>query len=405
MKTNTQDTESPKESFRYYLKVIAVNLILIEILSLAVLLIFRWNSMFYYSANELTDFHKERLLNFANDTYDYDRFSKEYGWSIKPSGVSSYGGRVYESNSQGIRADHIYPLERDSNYTRIASFGDSFVHGDDVDNNETWQYYMEKADSSLQVLNFGIGAFSTDQAYLRYKHEGQKFSPDIVLIGFTFENMFRNVNVYRPFYAVNTRKPLVKPRYQVQGDSLTLIPTPFQSRKDYLTLSSKPDSVLKKLGMHDYWYDQRYPESIFDYSATVRLYKLVRNLFSTIDFSLFYDKDLEEKEYYKVSQKILEQFYADVIRDGAVPVIVFFPNSFDFVHHKTHDERLYKRVYQDFKSRGYNVLDLWHIYEEYDFDKSFMLNETGGHYSPQTNQKVSASIIKYLNEKDLLYSN
>ena len=391
-----------REKFGYYLKVFVVNLVLIEILSLIVLLIMNWNSMFYFPVNELADFHKERMLKFAEDGYDYDGFSQAYGWTIKPNGVSKYRGRTYRANSQGIRANKIYPLNRDSTYTRIATFGDSFVHGDDVDNNETWQYYMERADSSLQVINFGVGAFSTDQAYLRYKNEGVNFSPDVVLIGFTFENMFRNVNVYRTFYAINTRKPLVKPRFQLKEDSLSLIPNPFQTREGYMELAQNPDSVLPKLGTHDYWYGERYQESIVDYSATVRLYKLVSNLYSTISISFQRDVNLEKKEYYNVSKKLLEQFYSDVEAKGATPIIVFFPNSFDFLHYDIYGEQLYKSMYNDFKSRNYHVIDLWHLYEENNFERSRMLNEDGGHYSPQTNKKVSKTILKYLNGKGII---
>ena len=57
-------------------------------------------------------------------------------------------------------------------------------------------------------MNFGVGGFGLDQAYLRYQKMIREFELPTVLLGFMPENMSRHVNTYRPFYFPGTGLPL-----------------------------------------------------------------------------------------------------------------------------------------------------------------------------------------------------
>ena len=52
---------------------------------------------------------------------------------------------------------------------------------------------MESYDSNMEVINFGVGGFGLDQAYLRYLEDGIQYKSHIVMIGFMSENIYRNV--------------------------------------------------------------------------------------------------------------------------------------------------------------------------------------------------------------------
>ena len=54
----------------------------------------------------------------------------ELGWTVKPSGHSE----EYRANSEGIRSDVSYSDAPAPGVLRIATFGDSFTHGDEVAN-------------------------------------------------------------------------------------------------------------------------------------------------------------------------------------------------------------------------------------------------------------------------------
>lgn len=113
---------------------------------------------------------------------------------------------------------------------------------------------MESYGPNIEALNFGVGAFGLDQAYLRYLEDGIQYNSHIVLIGFMPDNIYRNVNTYRPFLNSRTRMPLAKPRFVIRDGRLSLVPNPMQTLNDYNMLLSNPRDVLSEIGIHDHYY-------------------------------------------------------------------------------------------------------------------------------------------------------
>lgn len=170
----------------------------IELLSLAGLAaLHRFQNIDYRPLlfESLTPEDSEPLQKLIEGRTSYIAFSPAAGWSIKPNGVQP---PVYRANAQGIRADREFALTPPRGVTRIAAFGDSFTHGDGVTNQEMWTAVLEAALPGTEVLNFGVGAYGLDQAYLRYRLEGARFRSALVLIGLMTESPRRHVNVYRP---------------------------------------------------------------------------------------------------------------------------------------------------------------------------------------------------------------
>ena len=150
---------------------------------------------------------------------------------------------------------------------------------------------MERQDSTLEVMNFGVPGFGLDQAYLRYQKMIREFELPTVLLGFMPENMTRHVNTYRPFYYPGTDLPLGKPRFKLDEGQLKLVPNPFRSVADYERLLREPQTVLSEVGRYDFYYrfSNRigYTSSAWDRSPTIRLFKLfifqVKRTASTVD--------------------------------------------------------------------------------------------------------------------------
>jgi hypothetical protein len=161
---------------------------------------------------------------FARTIYD-----PVLGWAPKPNGESADG--LVRYNSLGIRsAPAEYSTRPRKGVVRIALFGDSFTHGDDVPFEQTWGYYLEqglkRAGLAAEVMNFGVGGYGMDQAFLRWREFGYKFSPDLVLFGLQMENVKRNVNILRPLYSGTADLPFSKPRFAFSGERLELINSP-----------------------------------------------------------------------------------------------------------------------------------------------------------------------------------
>ncbi len=116
----------------------------------------------------------------------------DLGW-VRPPGP--------ENNAAGMRDDRDHDPQPVAGILRIAAFGDSFTYGSDVKLGENWTKRISALDPKIEILNYGIGAYGLDQAYLRYLKLGTAYHPHVVLIGYMTQNLARDVNVYRGFYS------------------------------------------------------------------------------------------------------------------------------------------------------------------------------------------------------------
>ena len=123
----------------------------------------------------------------------------DLGWSIVPNGRTPDG--LYEANAQGARARHdvVYGATPPPGKRRIVTVGDSFTHGDRVSNEETWERQLEGLRADLEVVNFGVPGYGTDQAVLRWRRDAAKLASDVAILGIWPENLCRNLNVIRYF--------------------------------------------------------------------------------------------------------------------------------------------------------------------------------------------------------------
>jgi hypothetical protein len=151
-----------------------------------------------------------------------EQFDPGLGWRYTPG----FRGDRHRINHQGLRGDREYATAPPPGVDRLAAFGDSFVYGNEVDTPDSWPARLETELGGAEVLNFGVGGYGTDQAWLRYRREGRRFGPRIVLIGFVPDDIRRNVNVYRRFLS-DHELPLFKPRFRMSDDGvLRLLPCP-----------------------------------------------------------------------------------------------------------------------------------------------------------------------------------
>jgi hypothetical protein len=101
---------------------------------------------------------------------------------------------------------------------RAVAVGDSFVFGNDVTASENFSARLEQ-NWHLEVLNMGVPGYGIDQSYLKYRHFGADYHPDIVLFG-----------IYVPDYARSTVAftAFAKPQFVARegGVELTNQPVP-----------------------------------------------------------------------------------------------------------------------------------------------------------------------------------
>ena len=113
----------------------------------------------------------------------------------KPNAQFSYGEERGEFNIEikingyGFR-DEEFSSEKPGGVYRIAVLGDSHEEALQVSLNESWQKIMAaKLGQSLgikvETYNFGISGYGTDQQWLTLKEKVWQFSPDLVILAFS----------------------------------------------------------------------------------------------------------------------------------------------------------------------------------------------------------------------------
>lgn len=308
-----------------------------------------------------------------------------------------------EINRAGMRDDREYDRAPTPGILRIAAFGDSFTYGSDVALGENWAKKLAALASSIEVLNYGVGAYGLDQAYLRYLEVGAEYRPDVVLIGYMTENLARDVNVYRGFYTNMYRDTIyTKPRFRLVNDELALIPNPLASLDAYRRLREHEAEVLGEIGRNDYHFVGRSSAGAFDLLPSVRLLKLAwAELRRANQIPIFtrdgrYD---ERSEAYQVTRRIFDTFYRKVLERGALPIIVVFPDLNDLNASRARKPRRYQPLIADFRAKGYRFIDVLDAFESTRGRYAIQdLTKEWGHYSKLGNELVAKHILNRLTE-------
>lgn len=289
----------------FTLAVVVLVLLAAELLSFVAFHIFRDRFNFYEPEQHvIAEADVERLSAW---------YDKRFGWDYHYQTTYTERPRA---------ADYGRPL--------ISSFGDSFMHGTDVGDGETWQEYLAGM-AEADVFNFGTGGFGTDQAYLKYRVVAPKLETPVVVLGITSENINRIVNVYRPFYFPKTGIKLPKPRFRLSGARLELIENPIADAGDIGMLSN--EGFVRSLGKHDRWYNRDdYPVYRFPYAGILfnkrmwleAVYGKRNRMIDDTNPRPWEDLWKEEKTV-SLMFAIVGSFVEDVRRTGSAPVIMILP--------------------------------------------------------------------------------
>jgi len=115
------------------------------------------------------------------------------GYELIPNKDTYLYSIITSTNSHGMRDDE--PIISESNPPRrIVAIGDSFTFGYRVKGEDTYPNVLEKllnqqrSDERFEVLNLGVGGYSTQQEAIALKHNGLKWDPELIIIGYTLND-------------------------------------------------------------------------------------------------------------------------------------------------------------------------------------------------------------------------
>lgn len=236
----------------------------------------------------------------------HDIYDPLLGWRTKPNiRNGKTGDAKLTTNAKGIRSLKDYTYNKPAGITRILLLGDSFTFGEEVADEEIYASRLENSLSKTEVINMAVHGYGTDQMLLLLQDEGVKYAPDIILLGFIYEDIDRNILSFRDF---------AKPKYSIVDRKLTLINVPVP----------KPTDVLNR---------EVYHLRVFDLATMLYDRYLWKN-----------GKKLREAE--EVTTAILREMIQTTKRIGAQPIFVYLPTARESVDDSLNirGERIFNHV-------------------------------------------------------------
>ena len=333
----------------------------------------------------------QRYLSLENSLMVFD---PHLGWTYRPN--TSFPDRGMAHNNDGIRtgkSKQRYTQDPTNDVLRIALFGDSFTHGDGAGYYSTWGFNLQRALRALgrevEVLNFGVGGYGMDQAYLRYLKEGVKYKPDIVIFGFSIENVFRNINLFRFFYKKGSSGvPFSKPRFILEEDNLVLINSP----------TVPPDKLLEILKNFSNWDLAEHEHFYRDDEYHIKFWQKSR--FLSLVFALVRYRetmlldDPPEGAAYQLMSEIIATFRDEVEGDNGRFLVAHLPPGNHFEYFQENDRFKYESVLKHIETLAPVFRPEKAMLDS--IDGGSISNLFADHYSALGHKIIGESLAKYL---------
>jgi len=323
------------------------------------------------------------------------------GWNRKPFHSTRSMNSAGEFFSTSFGADGARNDPQQHHETLIATYGDSFTEGGEVNNDETWPFYLEDM-LGYDVKNFGVGGYGIGQSFLKLQNhfENGRVAPLTMLVIYV-DDLNRVVNNFRWFLNRNTAGKLsFKPSYRYIDGEIRFFPNPHIDES--MTLDDL-EALTIELASRDYWMTRWvYLVPQFPY-----VYQIIKVIPMATEKVIAKVQGMEQDEPIWNTQEgsvvvkhILEEFYKVTVENDSIPIVVFIPNVNDWKDgRKLPPYRTIKNQLLEDESKSLFVIDIY----DADFDESrFSIKPFQGHPGPYGNKVIASNIASKLKELDLV---
>ena len=243
------------------------------------------------------------------------------GWDNKPGSTSTEKNCMGEPWTESFDADGARSSPLDFDSTLIASYGDSYVKGGEVNDDQTWQSQLS-VDIGQGVKNYAVGAYCTYQALLKARmHIAEGRTYPVTVLGINEQNIKRVVNLFRPFlYRTVSARLSFKPGLGCSGHQCVAVANLLSP--DIRSID-EVRAIALQAQKRDYWARYR---PVFEFPWSLNLLKLVR-----VVFDHFTEQEREplwhKPEGIAAMHLIVAEFRQTVLDAGSLPVLLFIPHS------------------------------------------------------------------------------
>ena len=323
--------------------------------------------------------HNLRIFTKASGDLTYLVYDDTLGWTVGPSRRNATG--MYLSSVEGLRAAaQGEVLSGPKTRRRVAIVGDSFVFAERVRFEDSWGHLLEsRSNGKLQVLNFGVGGYGVDQAYLRFKKEVLPWKPDVVILGFPLADLHRSMTVYPFIDWPEWDMPFSKPRLIRDKGALRTLNVP----------TLPPPAMFGRRSIDELpflEFDVGYRRHEWEWGVSdAALVK--RWLFGFFPRWVERNTHVSDEELIAVNRAILLEFMGLANAHGVTPLVAYFPGKPEMLRRKRGEmadgQRIMKEIGVPFVDSGPCLMSL-------DPDSAYVVDDP--HYSPRGNTAVAECV-------------
>jgi lysophospholipase L1-like esterase len=155
----------------------------------------------------------------------------------------------FSTNSRGLR-DGEHQIQKPAGTERVVVLGDSFTWGWGVNDGEVYPRRMEEHLRATEVINLGVTAFALRDSIVYFKREGLQYEPDVVVVGFCLNDIYREMNEEdergaRPATSVEARRGFRLKEFLATSSAL------YKLTVDRVNANKKLSRLLVKLGIKE----------------------------------------------------------------------------------------------------------------------------------------------------------
>lgn len=325
-------------------------------------------------------------------------YDKGLGWVLKPDSAGK--DRNTAGNEWTFSIDHRSARVNPVNVgeEKISTYGDSFTFCHEVNDDQTWQYFLSKL-TGTNVANFGVPGYGPDQALLRLKHN-RAWGLDnakVVIFSTIGENLNRIMNLYRPFDSYESLNILgFKPMFAYWNGKWVLIQNPL---RELNTLEDIKDAY-ERAKEDDYWYQVNLKRPKIGFPYLFLACKMTYYLFSERlgdTYRLYGNPEALSKMEF-----IFDQFIKLSKEYAFYPIILLIPQPRDTRAFPKDGTYRYSDFAKTLKNRysnpGAGVINI--MDRNFDVDRFHVSNR--GHTSEYGNEVIAKILYSYITEHGLL---
>ena len=238
----------------------------------------------------------------------------DLGWTRLPGQYTRADGTTTTTNKIGSRV-----VPGASGPVKVATYGDSFTAGVEVDDDVTYQAELGRL-AGIQVENFGVTGYGPTQALLALERNlAQGQHAPVVILAVIFENTNRLVNTFRMFYT-----------YPIQDMTLGFKPVLVPDNDGFEVFVSVPRNwtdreaireAIHKASDHDAYYKERTVKFGFPFTWRAIQFISQRGLQPNVVWPG------TQPEAIANMAEVIRRFHASAEAHNFIPVFVLLPDS------------------------------------------------------------------------------